>query len=110
MWEDDGREVGSRILPSVAICAANCWKGIHYLARVGVFFGLAKPHRKKFAKILYAPPSPPIPPPPPYNSSTIRVYIAQHERVRALLDNEVPAKTFGSPVHPPVGYSTVLMM
>ena len=34
---------------------------------------------------------------------------AQHEKVKALLDND-PAKKIGALVRPPVGYSTVLKM
>ena len=34
---------------------------------------------------------------------------AQHEQVKALLDNEVPAKKIRALVHPPIGYSTVMM-
>ena len=75
------------------------------------FFGLAKPHQKKNAKILSAPPSPPIPPPPPYNARTIRACTpAQHEKVKALLDNDVPAIKIRTPVRPPIGYSIVLKM
>ena len=35
---------------------------------------------------------------------------AQHEQVKALLDNDVPAKKIGALVRPPIGYSTVLKM
>ena len=35
---------------------------------------------------------------------------AQHEQVKALLGNGVPAKKIGALVRPPTGYSTVLKM
>ena len=35
---------------------------------------------------------------------------AQHEQVKALLDNGVPAKKIGALVRPPIGCSTVLKM
>ena len=35
---------------------------------------------------------------------------AQHEQVKALLDNGVPAKKIGALVCPPISYSTVLKM
>ena len=35
---------------------------------------------------------------------------AQHEHVKALLGNGVPAKKIGALVRPPIGYSTVLKM
>ena len=36
--------------------------------------------------------------------------LAQHEQVKALRDNEVPAKKIGAPVHLPIGYSAVLVV
>ena len=35
---------------------------------------------------------------------------AQHEQVKARLDDDVPAKKIGALVRPPIGYSTVLKM
>ena len=35
---------------------------------------------------------------------------AQHEQVKALLDNGVPAKKIGALFRPPISYSTVLEM
>ena len=36
--------------------------------------------------------------------------LAQHEQVKALLGNGVPAKKIGALVRPPIGYSTILKM
>ena len=79
-------------------------RGIHYLAKVRVFFGLAKPHQKKRRK------SRPHHHHHPKMPRTRACTPAQHEQVKALLDNGVPAKKIGALVRPPIGYSTVLKM
>ena len=70
-----------------------------YLAKVRMFFSLAKPHRKFFAKIF----------PAPHGHQYHHHYPTyQHVHllclwVEALLDNEVPAEKMGPLVRLPIG-------